>query len=409
MKRLTIRVRLTVLYGSLFFLAGAVLLGVTYLLVKQAIEEPAKTAGVKIAMPTDVTLPRDAGSLGTVGASADRSKATALLPDGRTVSLDEANKWISDQQHQARNDLLNSLLTRGGVALGVVGVVAIGFGWLMAERAMRPLSHITATARRVAAGASAQRGLHERIASTGPRDEIQELADTFDDMLERLDRSFDGQRSFVANASHELRTPLAINRALVEVAITRPDASPDTRQLGETLLSVNARHERLIDGLLTLADSENPVTEQALVDLRDVAGHVLDQTPVGDLVVADRLLDPAPVVADPVLLERLVQNLVENAVRHNRPGGWLSVSTGVSSGFAALTVTNTGPVVAPYELETIFEPFRRLGGDRVGSERGFGLGLSIVRAVARAHGGDVIAVSRPGGGLTVTVQLPLRG
>jgi signal transduction histidine kinase len=396
MKRLTIRVRLTVLYGSLFFLAGAVLLGVTYLLVKQAIEEPKSgvmaVSGAKVADPP-------------VGTPATKE---IQLTDGRNVSMDTFAKMVQDQQNQARNDLLNSLLTRGTVALAGVGVVAIGFGWLMAERAMRPLSHITATARRVAAGANAQRGLHERIASTGPRDEITELADTFDDMLERLDRSFDGQRSFVANASHELRTPLAINRALVEVAITRADASPDTRQLGETLLAVNARHERLIDGLLTLADSENPVTEQASLDLRDVVAHVLDQTPTGGLVVADRSLDPAPVVGDPVLLERLAQNLVENAVRHNRPDGWLSVSTGSSVGFATLTVTNTGPVVAPYELETIFEPFRRLGGDRVGSERGFGLGLSIVRAVARAHGGEAVATSRPGGGLTVTVQLPLR-
>jgi signal transduction histidine kinase len=402
MKRLTIRVRLTVLYGSLFFLAGAVLLGVTYLLVKQAIDDPGK-AGVMAVSGAKVVEP-------PVGTPATKD---IQLTDGRSVSVDTFAKMVQDQQNKARSDLLNSLLTRGGFALGGVGVVAIGFGWLMAERAMRPLSHITATARRVAAGAAAQRGLHERIASTGPRDEIKELADTFDDMLERLDRSFDGQRSFVANASHELRTPLAINRALVEVAITRPDASPDARQLGETLLAVNARHERLIDGLLTLADSENPVTERGSLDLRDVVAHVLDQTPAGDLVVAGRSLEPAPVVGDPVLLERLAQNLVENAVRHNRPGGWLSVSTGTSSGFATLIVTNTGPVVAPYELETIFEPFRRLGGDRVGPgrtgvERGFGLGLSIVRAVARAHGGDVVAVSRPGGGLTVTVQLPLR-
>ena len=155
----------------------------------------------------------------------------------------------------------------------------------MAERALRPVHGITATARRVAAAASAQRGLHERIALTGPQDEIKELADTFDDMLERLDRSFDGQRRFVANASHELRTPLAINRALVEVAITRPGASPDAQRLGESLLAVNARHERLIDGLLTLAESEQAVTERSTVDLADVAGHVLDQVPAAGLTV----------------------------------------------------------------------------------------------------------------------------
>jgi signal transduction histidine kinase len=257
----------------------------------------------------------------------------------------------------------------------------------------------------VAASPSADRGLHERIALAGPRDEIRELADTFDDMLERLDRSFDGQRRFVANASHELRTPLAINRALVEVAVTRANASPDTRQLGETLLAVNARHERLIDGLLTLADSETEVTDRSGVDLRDVAAHVLDQSAVDGFTVR-RDLAPAPTHGDPVLLERLAQNLVENAVRHNVPSGWLSVASTIREGWAELTVANSGPVVAPYDIDTIFEPFRRLGGDRVGSERGVGLGLSIVRAVARAHGGEVTAVPRDGGGLVVTVRLP---
>jgi signal transduction histidine kinase len=259
----------------------------------------------------------------------------------------------------------------------------------------------------VAASARADRGLHERIALAGPRDEIKELADTFDDMLERLDRSFDGQRRFVANASHELRTPLAINRALVEVAVSRANASADIQQLGDTLLAVNARHERLIDGLLVLADSETEVTDASDVDLRDVAAHVLDQCAADGLAVR-RELGPAPTHGDPVLLERLVQNLVENAVRHNVSGGWLSVSSRVGAGHAELTVTNTGPAVAPYDIDAIFEPFRRLGGDRVRSERGFGLGLSIVRAVARAHGGEVTAAPRDGGGLVVTVRLPRR-
>ena len=190
--------------------------------------------------------------------------------------------------------------------------------------------------------------------------------------------------------------------------MTRPEASPDARQLGETLLGVNARHERLIDGLLTLADSENEVTERSAVDLRDVATHVLDHCASNGLTVR-RELSSAPTEGDPVLLERLVHNLVENAVRHNQPGGWLRVASGVVAGRATLTVTNTGPAVAPYDIDTIFQPFRRLSGDRVRSDRGFGLGLSIVRAVARAHGGEVSAAPRTGGGLTVTVALPARG
>jgi signal transduction histidine kinase len=393
MRRLSIRVRLTVLYGTLFFVAGTVLLGVTYLLVTQAIAEPRASTLPFVAINPAVAPAAGGGPV-------------FQRPDGEPVSAEKVTEMLVAQQRQARADLLSSLLTRGGVALLGVGVVAIGFGWLLAERGLRPVHHITATARRVAAGASTHRGLHERIGLSGPRDEVKELADTFDEMLERLDRSFDGQRRFVANASHELRTPLAINRALVEVAITRPGASPDARQLGENLLAVNARHERLIDGLLTLADSENPVTKRSTVDLRDVLAHVLDQPPARTVTVAERRLATAPVLGDPVLLERLAQNLVDNAVRHNRPDGWLSVGTGTAGGYATLTVTNTGPVVAPYEMESIFEPFRRLGGERTGAGRGLGLGLSIARAVARAHGGDLTAVPRPDGGLIVTARFP---
>jgi signal transduction histidine kinase len=400
MRRLTIRVRLTVLYGGLFLLAGIILLGVTYLLAKQRIDEgpfqPKAVVGVQ--------APGFAG-LDTVDPLSPKPDPEVKFADGRTLPAAQAIAEINREQARLRQETLNSLLTQGGIALVAVGVVAFGFGWLIAERALRPVHEITATARRVAAATSAERGLHERIALTGPRDEIKELADTFDDMLERLDRSFDGQRRFVANASHELRTPLAINRALVEVAITRPDASPDARQLGATLLAVNARHERLIDGLLTLADSGNEVLERSTVDLRDAATHVLDQRAADGLTVR-RELAPAPVQGDPVLLERLVHNLVENAARHNQPGGWLSVASAVEAGRATLTVTNTGPAVAPYDIDTIFQPFRRLSRDRVGSDRGFGLGLSIVRAVARAHGGEVTAVPRTGGGLTVTVRLP---
>jgi signal transduction histidine kinase len=399
MKRLTIRVRLTVLYGGLFLLAGIILLGVTYLLAQQRLNATAPKLGGVVGIQMPAGQPVSSADLKV-------TDTTVKFTDGQVLSAKDAIDRINREQDRLRQQALDSLLTQGGIALVVVGVVAFGFGWLIAERALRPVHEITATARRVAGAASAQRGLHERIGLAGPRDEIKQLADTFDDMLERLDRSFDGQRRFVANASHELRTPLAINRALVEVAVTRPGASPDARQLGETLLAVNARHERLIDGLLTLADSENLVTERSTVDLQDMATHVLDQSASPSISVR-RELAAAPVEGDPILLERLVHNLVENAVRHNEPDGWLSVTTGVVDGRATLTVTNTGALVAPYDIGTIFEPFRRLSGDRVRSDRGFGLGLSIVRAVARAHGGEVSAAPRTGGGLTVTVRLPV--
>jgi signal transduction histidine kinase len=298
-------------------------------------------------------------------------------------------------------------------SVGVVGVAAGGLGWLLAGRALHPLQRITATARRVA-----DRSLHERIALAGPNDEIKQLADTFDAMLERLDRAFDGQRRFVANASHELRTPLTINRTLIEVALDAPDTPAPTRQLGTTLLAVNQRHERLIDGLLTLASSEQQLVERSPVDLGDVARHATtvatDAARRADVVVRTAL-GPAPVLGDPLLLERLAQNLLDNAVHYNTTeGGWVSVATGTVDGHAYLTVENTGPAVPEYDVNGLFEPFRRLASaERLAdtsdgpTSRGAGLGLSIVRSVAQAHHGTVRAYARVGGGLSVHVQVPV--
>ncbi|BCB85751.1 sensor histidine kinase [Phytohabitans suffuscus] len=384
MNRWTIRVRLTVLYGGLFFLAGAVLLGVTYLLMAQRLD-------------------RNLGTRSDFGVRQEQVRE--LFPNN--PSMVQVVQDALDARERMRDDALDSLLTQGGMALLCVGLVAGAFGWVVAGRALQPLHRITETARRIAGADAPRAGLHERIVLAGPRDEVKELADTFNVMLERLDRSFDGQRRFVANASHELRTPLALNRALVELAVTRQGAAAETRQLGESLLTVNERHERLIDGLLTLADAENEVADRSPVDLYEVAGHVLDQTKTPDLEVL-RQLAPAPTRGDPILLERLVQNLVENATRHNLPRGWLAVTTHAGNGWAVLTVTNTGPVVPAYEIEALFQPFRRLNRERVDGGRGFGLGLSIVRAVATAHGGVVQAVPREGGGLVITVALPQR-
>ncbi|GIJ32701.1 sensor histidine kinase [Verrucosispora sp. WMMD703] len=383
MKRLTLRARLTLVYGGLLLLAGIVLLGVTYVLVDQRMPQP-----MRAELPDSATV-------------------VTRMPTSME-DLDKIRMLIQDVQSEAKRSALESLLTQGGLALVVVSAAAVVIGWLVAGRALQPLHQITGTARRIAGADSAGRGLHERIALTGPRDEVRELADTFDQMLERLDRSFDGQRRFVANASHELRTPLALNRALVELAVSRPDAPDEVRRLGEALLSVNERHERLIDGLLTLADSESEVTERAVVDLAEIAAHVVEQvTPGHPGVAVHRSLEPVRTVGDPVLLERLVFNLVENALRHNVPaGGWVRVRTGQVAGRPTLVVVNTGPVIPSYDVETMFQPFRRLSRERVAGTRGFGLGLSIVRAVARAHGGVAEAEPRPDGGLTVTVTLP---
>ena len=371
MRHLGIRTRLTVLYGLLFLVGGAILLGVTYLLVQQNIHQ--RNSGAAVAkFPAELKL-----NLGD-----------------QQLALTNYIEQLQVRQEQLERNTLNALITQGSIALGVVTIVGVGFGWLMAERALRPVGRITETARRVAGGS-----LHERIALKGPDDEIKELADTFDVMLTRLDHSFDGQRRFIANASHELRTPLTINRTLIEVALGRPSPPPELVQLGETLRAVNARHERLIDGLLTLVASEQPLTVHDRVDLADVARHVVGARPVS----LD--LGPAEAVGDPILLERVVQNLVDNAVAYNVPDGLVRVETGTLDGQARVVVSNTGPVIPAYEIPGLFEPFRRLRS-RTGSATGTGLGLSIVRSVALAHGGTVDAKPRDGGGLTVTVTLP---
>ncbi|RJL35595.1 sensor histidine kinase [Bailinhaonella thermotolerans] len=394
---MTFRVRLTLVYGGLLLAGGAVLLAVTYLLVAQQMGN-----GLTSEYPA-------------LAANLDNDRlplAGQVEIDGRRVGLREYVGEIQAQQRRYREDMLDSLLAMGAVALGGVGAIGGTLAWTFAGRVLSPVQRITETARRIAAGVG--RGLHERIALSRPHDEVKELADTFDLMLERLDGSFDGQRRFVAGAAHELRTPLAIKRALIEVAVTRPGASPDARELGRALLSVNDRHERLVDGLLILADSENEVTERHPVDLDDVAGNVLVATARGGRVRIQRAdLAEAPVEGDPYLLERLVQNLVENAVKHNVPeGGWLSVRTWADDGLAVLEVANSGPVVPRYEVASLFQPFRRLDDSRApgeqGAERGFGLGLSIVRAIACAHGGTAGAEPREGGGLVVTVSLPRR-
>ena len=374
--RLTVRTRLTLVYGGLFVLAGMVLVGATYILVQQR-------------------LPM------AVGGRASSETLTDPLPG---VGAETQPQFVQKVVDGAQNTALHTLLTQGLIALAVVSAAAIALGWLVAGRMLQPLHQITATARRIAeAPPDADRGLHERIALTGPKDEIKELADTFDVMLNRLDHSFDGQRRFIASASHELRTPLTLNRTLLEVALAGESPSEEVRQLGTTLLAINDRHGRLIDGLLLLAQSDRPVRERSFVDLADIVDHVA----VSDTVKVVAEPAEATVAGNPVLLERLVQNLVENGVRHNLPSdGWVQVrSFSRPDGWAVVEVSNSGPVIPRYEVPGLFEPFRRYNAERVHSP-GAGLGLSIVRAIAKAHGGDVQAEARDEGGLIVRVTLP---
>jgi signal transduction histidine kinase len=390
--------RLTLIYGSLFFAAGLVLLGVTYVLVDH------QTGGQNAMFSIRVE--------GVAGPGAVAGQQPFLrTSNGDLITADQAPSYIEGRQKQLREQTMTSMLTQGGIALLIVGSVAVAFGWLIAGRVLSPLQRVTETARRIAHAPAADRNLHLRIALDGPDDEVKELADTFDTMVERLDKSFDGQRRFVANASHELRTPLTLNRALVEVAMHRRTASPDVQQLGETLLEINTRHERLIDGLLLLARSESEVLERVEVDLADVISHVLAQS-AAEAAAAQVRLDERAYTAftggDPVLLERLVQNLVENGIRHNLPsGGFVRViSRSRADGHVEVEVTSSGAVIPPYDIPGLFEPFRRLGAERLVTAKGAGLGLSIVRSIARAHGGEATARPRDGGGLIVTVVLP---
>ncbi|GIF64586.1 sensor protein CutS [Asanoa ishikariensis] len=393
MRRLTLRMRLTLIYGGLFLVGGLVVLGVTHLLVEQQLPH----AG-------GVMVNRQLVGPGT----AATDTVFFRTADGTQIPAEDMPEYMAKEQSEVRDEALTSQLTQGGIALGLVGSAAIGLGWLVAGRVLAPLHRVTDTARRIARGADLS--LHERIALTGADHEVKELADTFDTMVARLDRSFEGQRRFVANASHELRTPLTLNRALVEVAMNRRTASPDVIQLGETLLEINSRQERLITGLLLLARSEHEVADRHEIDLADIATHVvaqsLDEARAASVTLTEEA-DPALTGGDPVLLERLAQNLVENAIRHNHPGGFARITTRPGpDGGARIEVTNTGPVIPAYEIPGLFEPFRRMDADRLVTAKGAGLGLSIVRSVARAHGGEATARPHADGGLVVTVTLP---
>ena len=388
----TIRTRLSLLYAGAFFVAGVALIVAIYLYLGVVLDRQ-----FSIRLVND-DAPMAEGQLGAPG----------VLPPREL--MDEAER-ISVLVRQARFNTLDTMLVVSFVLVGILTILAGVIGWLVAGHALRPLREIAATTRRVA-----DRSLHERIALSGPNDEIKDLADTLDAMLERLDRSFDGQRRFVANASHELRTPLTITRTLIEVALLDAGADEKVKQLGTTLLAVNQRHEKLTDGLLTLASSEQR-GEFHLVDLGEIVGHVVTELmPVagkaGIVMTSD--LKPTIVSGDAFLLERLIQNLVENAIQYNLPErGWVRLQTVAGAESVELLVENTGPVVPTHEIPSLFEPFRRLaaterlaGAGRAPFVRGAGLGLSIVRSVAHTHGGQVEAAPRDGGGLVVRVRIP---
>lgn len=381
LKRPSARLRLTALFGTLFLVAGALLLSLTYVLVRQTLPQPGDGIAFIQKGTTGDLFTSPLSSVGTAPAT-----ATQLVG-------------------QAQQQVLSTLLLESGVALVLMAMISVLVGWIVAGRVLAPVHQITATARRLS-----QANLHERIALTGPDDEIKELADTFDAMLARLDAAFESQQRFVANASHELRTPLATQRALVDVNLADPNASPaQLRATLEKIGTVTDESERLIASLLTLAKSQRGIARRAPVDLADLMRTLLSEmSPNGGGPLEMRLdLGSVELTGDRALLRRMVGNLLDNARRYNLPGGWIAVRTGTENGAAVLEVSNSGEKIPAAATGSLFEPFRRLDHDRVNDHGGVGLGLSIVQAIAVAHGGDATAQALEEGGLAVSVRMPL--
>jgi signal transduction histidine kinase len=352
--RRTLRLRLTLLYAGPFLVSGAALLTIPLL-------------GTKHTVP--------AGSQGGVGPSA---------PQGSNIHLP---------------------LIASAIGLAVMVLISFVLGWLVAGRFLRPLRTITATARDISAS-----NLHRRLNLSGRDDEFTELAATLDDLFERLEASFASQRHFVANASHELRTPLTAERTLLQVALADPDATAETlRSTCQDVLALGQQQERLIEALLTLASSEQGIEQREPFDLADIAGKVVlarQQEAQRQGIHVDTTLATAPAAGDANLVESLVANLVDNALRHNAAGGRIEIATSTTAGRATITVGNTGPVIPPGEVERLFQPFQQLGIQRMRHTDGHGLGLTIVRAIASAHGATLIPRARPEGGLDIEVSFP---
>ena len=377
--RPTARLRLTLLYGCLFTLAGAALLGFTYWLFDRATNDgkrilPALPPGHGIAC-----LPRD-------------------LP-----CMKLARAWRS----QYAAGLLHTLLAQSGIALAVMAAVAFALGWLVAGRVLRPVRTITAAARAMSATS-----LHERLALAGPDDEFKELAVTLNDLLARLEAAFTAQRHFVASASHELRTPLTLDQTLLQLALRNPNATVQQwRTTGQEVLESGQHQERLLEALLTLATSEAGTGSREPADLSEAAAAGLRAAgPEAGRkrVQVEAQLHPAPVLGDPSLIERLAANLLDNAVRHNTLGGTVQLTTGQRDDRAVISVANSGPVIPPAEISRMFRPFERMATPRASNGSGHGLGLSIVAAIADAHGAEVTAHARPEGGLRIKVSFPVR-
>jgi len=385
--RPTARLRLTLLYGMLFLLSGAALLAVTYLLFEQVTTAIALPGGENVIFGN---VP------GTGGAPRQHRDLAGQYP---------TPTHLQAQIAQAHAFEMHQLLIRSAIALGLTAVLSIALGWLVAGRVLRPVRTISATARQISASS-----LHERMRLDGPDDEFRELAATLDGLLERLEASFDSQRRFVANASHELRTPLTLDRALLERALRKPAPTQAFwRATCERLLASSQRQNRLIDALLVLARSEGGLSSCETFELSTAIETVLlsaelDTGPLGLRIQTE--IGPAAVSGDRRLAERLVRNLVDNAIRYNQPSGRVDIAARTQSGHAVLVVANTGPAISAPETNRLFQPFQRLAPNRGSRAEGTGLGLSIIKAIAEAHDASITADPLPHGGLRIQVRFP---
>jgi signal transduction histidine kinase len=379
--RRTVRMRLTAMYGVLFLVSGAVLLAIASGVV-------VSSSRVSVAEP-------------------NRAPLSPLQADQARIHQLQAQ--LASAESQLHSGVSRGLLVGSAIALGVMTVVSLVLGWLVAGRVLRPLRAMTTATRRISADS-----LHERLAMAGPEDELKDLADTIDGLLARLEGAFSAQRRFVANASHELRTPLTTMRASVDVAVAKPGPVPaPTIALADRLRGELDRVDGLLDGFLALARAQHgDLPGQATLSLEYITAAALA---VRASAISSRRLtvhhaaghEGTWVVGSQALLCRMVDNVLDNAIGHNRDGGWISVTTGADERQAHLVVETGGDVLDQEQVSQLAQPFRRLGADRTGSDHGSGLGLSIVEAIATAHGGTLDLRARPEGGLRVSIALPL--
>ena len=368
----SVRLRLTLLYGLLFLLCGTGLLAITYLLVRHALASPIRASGGGFA-----------------------HHPTAGIVRAPTASGLQAQQSAD----------LHQLLVQSGIALAIMAVVSMLLGWLVAGRVLKPLRTMTATTRRIS-----EQSLHQRLGLAGPSDELKDLGDTIDGLLTRLEAAFESQRRFVANASHELRTPLMLTQTMLQVALADPELSLGSlRATCEEVIASGRDQAQLIEALLTLARSQQGLNHRESVDLDAITAGVLQDAEAAASAAGLTIhatIDRAVVAGDERLLRALVLNLVNNAIRHNKPDGSIELLVTTHAGQPLMKVSNTGSPVAADQIDRLLQPFQRLDGRRGSDRDGFGLGLSIVAAVAQGHAARLTIAPRLPGGMIVELAFP---